>query len=103
MIRRETKVVTLKQLRQAMLEQYPSLLPLALSTIARYLKNKLQYSYKKINVRPLKASTQICQNHISEIIQIQMNLISNKFNIVYVDESSISASSFKPYNWSKSG
>ena len=73
------------------------------TTIARYLKNSIGLSFKKVNIR----STGLWNN--SDIIiklkyaWIYHNLCSRDYIITYIDEFNISDTSIKKYSWTQRG
>ena len=73
------------------------------TTIARYLKNSIGLSFKKVNIR----STGLWNN--SDIIiklkyaWIYHNLCSRDYIITYIDEFNISYTSIKKYSWTQRG
>ena len=73
------------------------------TTIARYLKNNIGLSFKKVNIR----STSLWSN--SDVITklkyswIYHNLCSRGYMITYIDEFNISDTSIKKYSWTRRG
>jgi len=98
-----TKVITLSSMRNALVRKFPELLPLSLTTVRSILRDKLHYSYKRANKKPLHANSQYLRQHCSEAVQIQIALIILQYMIIYIDEFNISENSFKPSTWVRKG
>ena len=97
------KKVTLKQMRMALLEEFPNIRPLALSTIRLSLNHDLGLHYIKMKTRLIQSNTVALQQRRMEQAQIMEVLWENSLEIVFIDEFALNEGSFVPYSWAGKG
>ena len=73
------------------------------TTIARYLKNNIGLSFKKVNIRSTSLWSNLDVITKLKYSWIYHNLCSRGYMITYIDEFNISDTSIKKYSWTRRG
>ena len=95
--------LTLCELRNKLASRFKELASISLSTVSRWLRSDLNFSYKKLptaNVKLFNAES------ISKIIKwawVINKLLGRELEVVFLDEFSISKGSLKTYGWGPKG
>jgi hypothetical protein len=67
------------------------------------LRTKLGFTYKKTSFRPLKAKDERITSKVGDICLMQLFLLKQQINLIYVDECSMSAGTMRAYQWVRKG
>ena len=73
------------------------------STITRWLKSDLNYSYKKMIRKPKPSLTHESLTKVMEAATIQHKLYSKGIEVIYVDEFLVNTRNHQFHGWSKRG
>ena len=95
--------LTINDVRLRLKEEFNEVSTVSKSTVRRGMKGDLKMSYTKVSkVNPslFKATSKIKMLKWSWVIE---KLIERRINVIFVDEFSVSARSFKTFTWSPVG
>ena len=96
------RVLTISDIKSS-IERTEGLPPLSTTSIRKILKKHLRYTYKRAWKLHPRTSTPTNIRKIHESIYIQITLEERGYEMIYLDEFSLSARKYAPYNWAPRG
>ena len=89
--------------RNHLLSNFPSLIPLSLTTVSKILKKQIGMSYKKLGELNPKKTTPEHMSNLSRWLQTILGLFKIGFYVIFADEFLINRNTFSTYGWAKRG
>ena len=100
---KQHKKITAREIKTALLKEFPELISISLKTITARLSTSLNFSYKKQACRFMPFSTKDNERTHEECAVVIAALRRAKVSIVFIDEYNVSESDMRLYNWSLKG
>ena len=85
------------------MKKFPDLGQVSRTTVISSLKSDHNMSYKQLHRRPRQTFSKLSERAFAVAMNIQKQLEDKGFELLYIDEFSVSDRSFKAYGWSKRG
>ena len=99
----KTSYWTLATLQKAFLSEFPSVKQISQTTLWSRLKDTFGMSYKRIKIEKKSTTWKTNIRRLALAGAIQVKLESLNYELIFIDEFSLSDRSFKFFGWSKRG
>lgn len=90
-------------LKKRLLSQFGDIQSISDSTILRFLKSDMRWSFKKLEKKPAPSLTETSYKKVLKSSMIQQRLNELEVEIIYIDEFMVNTRSFSFRGWSKRG
>ena len=98
-----TQQLTASSINKRLMNEFPEIDKVSNSTIIRWLRNDLRWSFKKLERKPAPATTIDSKRLLLEGAVIQKKLLELDVELIFIDEFSVNARHHEFSGWTKVG